>query len=235
MPRALKPQKASTVRDPRTDIEHTIYFDRNDLDFFVELAEGVIIRGDDVKECRKRALERLEDMVSYDWKPVIIIKGPPLEEESRTIHYGYRDEDNWFMAKVDLWFRRAERSPHPGGEKHKIVERVMREDFPPAWNEEGSFAERKRKAWAEGSETLNVWNAPRDIVLPYTPELWEILIRMRESVLSANARLETLLKLGQTNKAMFLEALTRGGVPLLGAAPAEVVEEDVPLRSARRK
>lgn len=231
MSRQLKPQKATTVTDPQTGKEYVVFFDRNDLDFFTELAEGIIVRGVTARECQKNAIARLAEMVSYDWKPVIIIYGPEIDEERRTTHYGYREEQDWLVASVKFQIRRCERSPHPGGEKYKVVDRLMREDLPEDWNAEDSrFGSRRFAEWESGKETLRVWPSPREIVLPYTPELWETLLRLRETILKADAQLETLLRVGRDNKPAFLAMVAGGSLPLLGPAP----EEDT-IPSRRRK
>lgn len=227
MGRHLKPQKVKDVEDRQTGTWYPVYLDRNRLVFYAEPAVDVRVEAETAEECVRLLRQKFGELRTYDWKPYLVIDGPEIEEARG---HGWSHRSEWITGGVELKFRRTERSPSPSGEPGKFVERKHFEDLDDEIRAPKNKHDREnRKRWEEGKETERVWGSPSDIYLPYTPDLWARMLRLKDVLDRASSDLETLLRLGQENKEALVARLG-GSLPLLlSAGPPEP-----PTRSERK-
>lgn len=192
MTKKLKPHTVANVRSPSGHVERPVYFDREEKDFYVEIAEGDVVRAPSVAEVQKRAKERLGATVPYTWKGIIIIEvKDSWEQQNNTF---YRRSAAEFGSALGFEFSRLERSPHPSKEG-KFVTRKHTLDFEASLKDSADYWVTSAQAERERNEGVTAYHdIDSTVVLPYSDETWNGLLAIKSIIDEAHAKLETFMR-----------------------------------------
>ena len=183
MTRQLKPQIVDEVASPGGHVRIPVYFDRNNLDFYVEPpGGGDKLRAGTAREVKQLAKDMLTKVVPFTWEGIIIVKTKSTWADGNH-HERYVST---MGTRVEFEYTRWDRSPHPTNKGH-FVHRLHTKDF-----DDTNDYNRKRR---ERNEDLkNVWTGEDDVVLPYDDATWDGLCALKRAVDAAQVQLYALMK-----------------------------------------
>ena len=90
MPRQLKPFKVRDISH-ESGVEFEIFMDRNTnpVQFFAEIF-GERVNADTEGECKKRALKKATEAVSYEWRKIVVVSTSSSYHERNKLSLSYR-------------------------------------------------------------------------------------------------------------------------------------------------
>lgn len=182
MARKLKPHVVDKVRSENGQVTLPVYFDRDEKDFFVEIADDEVVRAPSVDEVKKLAREKLVTAIAYSWEGFITVEVNDSWEEERSRHFG-APQTRTEGAQVGFQFGRMERSPHPT-KPGKWVYRRHTKDF-----EAVALSTYDLERRARNQDLINYWSIESTAELPYAEETWAGLLALKAAVDSAQERL----------------------------------------------
>ena len=215
MGRQLKPQLVDEVRSQNGLVTRPVYFDRNEMDFYVEITGPEDrVRADSVHEVKTKAKELLAQAVAYKWEGVIIVELFSSYDDAHkpgTTSYSHHQ----FGSSIEFVFDRMERSRHPT-KPTSFIYRKHTVDFEA---KKPSEYDRRQRANNEEHRHYHVSDL-HAVVMPYDEETWAGLHALKQSVDAAHTKLHTLV-----NRKDFADKLRMVGqgpaIPILPAAVGE--------------
>ncbi len=215
MPRELKPRVIDEVESPNGLLRVPVYFDRNEKDFFVEIAgRADRVRAESVVEVKKLASEMLAKAIAYDWQGIIAIDNErSWEERHGNYRFGGRVRSQ-IGASIEFEFERLERSPNPV-QHDKWIYREHTLDF-----EAGKPTKHAREQRERNEKLVTMWEINMTAVILYDDETWAGLLAMKRAVDEAHAKLTALV--GRKDLAERLRLVGKQAtMPILPAAVGE--------------
>lgn len=185
------------VTDPKSGISVNIYFARETGLFEAESPQdkGRILSNEGVSDLKKRLQAMLEDMRSFDWKPIVIVScSGGASRYLRGTTAGHFPVNK---VQFDLTFRRCDLAPKPG-DPTAFLERMHDLDVPederePALHEHFGHSEPNAgMRRAQNKDTTAHHPNDGDHVLPYTEATWANLHRIRSAIAALQVQVDGL-------------------------------------------
>lgn len=190
--RQLKPTQVDVVINGKTGISTSIFLDRNCLDFFSKVGD-LEIRAASATECKEKTREALTKFGGFAWQ--------------RVIEASVDGQENWHTNKRDGLTRhfklagsfcRFERALKFGLEtsvRSKWLKRPFLEDLNEydreAVDDTGNellFA----SEWWDSTTNQRIDGNDVPMLVPYTPELWDALLAIENTIEKARLHIGTL-------------------------------------------